>query len=192
MPNIVLVGGTASGKTTVGFQLARILDFGLMDIDAQIERLAQKTIPRIFMEEGESGFRERESEVIQMVQTIRNHVIVTGGGAIESEKNWQILKALGPMVWLATPTSEVTKRLMDDPDALKNRPLLRDALSIENLKERAHFIQSKLDEIMLRRQGRFDEADFTLSCSYVTVDTCAQFIKSMLLRDKSQDGEEQH
>lgn len=192
VPNIVLVGGTASGKSSVGFQLARILDLGVLDLDAQIEKEAKKSIPTIFKEEGEAGFRARETRAVQGIKPIRNHVVVTGGGAIESEENWQILKSLGPVVWLATPNSEITRRLLSSHSALESRPILKDALSISDPKERERFIQGKLDEILERRIHRYKEADFILSCSYVTVDTCARFMKSMLLQKDIQDSQDRH
>ena len=187
VPNVTLVGGTASGKSTVGYQLARILDFGVVDLDEMIEKVAGKSIGELFKENGEQGFRTIESDVIQMIKGIRNHVIVTGGGAIESEENWKVLKGLGPVIWLATPTTEIVRRMLNKPSEIEKRPLLGDALFIEDKEERAKFLQGKLDEMMARRQERFDQADYTLSCSYVTVDTCAQFIKSMLIRGNGDD-----
>jgi len=110
--NIVLIGSTGAGKTSVGFQLAKFLGYGVFDIDERIEIRYQKDIATIFREKGEDGFRQCESSVIQDLAGIRNHIIIAGGGAIESEENWALLKALGPTVWLATPLSEVARRLI--------------------------------------------------------------------------------
>ncbi|NRA67979.1 MAG: shikimate kinase [Pseudobacteriovorax sp.] len=178
--NIVLIGATASGKSTVGFQLARILDIGLIDIDEAIEAKSEKSIPEIFSELGEAGFRALEKEVLAGISSIRNHVIITGGGIIEDDDNWDLIKTLGPIVWLATPTTEVLNRLLDRPDELKKRPLLADAAMVEDRAARSQLIRDKLDMMMKRRESRFNQADFTLSCSYVTAETCAQFIKLRL------------
>ena len=60
MPPVVLIGFMGAGKTTVG----RELDGEAIDSDREIERRAGKSIPEIFAEGGESGFRRFEEEVV--------------------------------------------------------------------------------------------------------------------------------
>ena len=184
VPNVVLVGGTASGKSTVGYQLSKVLELGVIDIDSLIEKSAGKPIHEIFKDHGEVGFRDIESDIIESVQSIRNHIVITGAGAIERDENWKVLKSLGPVVWLATPSSEVVRRLVMKPNELLKRPLLADGVRIEDRNEREKYLQSKLDELLERRKHRYEEADLSLSCSYVTAETCAQFIHAMLLEEE--------
>ncbi|SME95386.1 shikimate kinase [Pseudobacteriovorax antillogorgiicola] len=187
VPNVIIVGGTASGKSTVGYQLAKVLELGVVDIDDEIERVAAKPIHEIFRDEGEVGFRDQESAIIKSLTPIRNHVIITGAGAIERDENWETLGRLGPIVWLATPAAEVARRLVMKHDELSKRPLLAEAVRIEDRVEREKYLTAKLDEMMERRRHRYEGAELTLSCSYVTAETCAQFIKSMLLDNKLND-----
>lgn len=179
---MVLVGGTGCGKSTVGYQLAMLLDFGICDIDQVLELRTGKSIADIFSTEGEARFREMESDIIKEAGSIKNHVVVAGGGAIERDENWQILRGLGPVVWLATPTLEVAKRLAKRTDQLRQRPLLSEAAEIEDQREREHFLAAKLDELLQKRRYRYEEADYSLTCSFATPETCAQFIKSILLK----------
>lgn len=181
VPNVVIIGGTASGKSTVGYQLAQILDFGVVDVDESVEVQAGRPIHQIFKDEGDLGFRDLEAGVIESIKNIGNHVVITGAGAVLREENWQLLKAMGPLVWLATPLEEVVRRLVMKPDELSKRPLLADSVLIEDREERAAYIKAKLHNMTEERRHRYEEAQLTLSCSYVTAETCARFIKSKLL-----------
>lgn len=155
-----------------------------MDLDALIEEEAGKPIHEIFKDSGENGFREIESNVISGLKSIRNHIIVTGAGAVESDENWRALKALGYVVWMATPSAEIVRRLVMKHSELSKRPLLAEAVNIEDKGEREKYLLQKLEELLERRSHRYEEANMVLSCSYVTAETCAQFIKARLLNDK--------
>ena len=56
------MGATASGKSTVGYQLSRLLGLGYIDLDEWIERKEGKTITEIFEQSGEEYFRELEKK----------------------------------------------------------------------------------------------------------------------------------
>lgn len=180
-PNLVIVGATASGKTTVAYQLSKVLGFGFIDIDQRISEKAGRTIPEIFAQDGIDRFREIESEILESLDGILNHVIVAGAGAIESEKNWDMLKRIGPSIWLATPIAEIVHRLMKFPDELAKRPMLSDALQIENPKSREEFLEAKLKELEDRRNSIYSQADHRVTIGFATADTCAQFIKQLLM-----------
>lgn len=189
VPNVVLVGGTGAGKSTVSYLLAKLLGFGVIDLDDLIERYVGKPIGQIFQEKGEFGFRDLETEVIDDCSNVLNHVVVAGAGALENEKNLEKLKKLGPLVWLATPIQEIVHRFVMKPDELRNRPLLKAAVEIEDKEERIKFLESKLEEMMDRRKGLYEQADLSLTFSYGTSEVCAMSIKSMLLKWGSPQGE---
>lgn len=77
---IVLIGLSGSGKTAVGRLLAARLGWRLVDLDAEVERLAGASISAVFEERGESGFREMESFVTRSTTVDRRTVVATGGG----------------------------------------------------------------------------------------------------------------
>ena len=56
-----------SGKSAVGKQLARLLRLPFYDSDTEIERRTGVDIPFIFEKEGETGFRQRERETIEVL-----------------------------------------------------------------------------------------------------------------------------
>ncbi|MBR5472887.1 MAG: shikimate dehydrogenase [Clostridia bacterium] len=101
--NIVLVGMPSSGKTTIGKQLANELNMQFVDTDKEIEKVSGKTIPEIFAEFGESGFRDIESQVIVDVSAKQNTIIATGGGAILREQNVTLLKGNGKIYFVDRP-----------------------------------------------------------------------------------------
>ncbi|MBY8875297.1 shikimate kinase [Micromonospora sp. PLK6-60] len=86
-PVCVLVGAPGSGKTTVGELLADALGVGFRDTDADIERLAGKPIPEIFVDEGEEHFRTLERAAVAAALASHAGVLALGGGAILAEEN---------------------------------------------------------------------------------------------------------
>jgi shikimate kinase len=89
--NIVLVGPMGSGKSAVGRHLARTLRREFVDSDAEIEQRTGVDIAYIFEKEGESGFRQREREIIAELSARENSVIATGGGAVLDSRNCERL-----------------------------------------------------------------------------------------------------
>ena len=119
--NIILVGTTGAGKTTVGKLLAKQLGKTFIDSDEEIQRRTGVTIPNIFDVEGESGFRSRESGVIQELLKKDNIVLATGGGAILSALNRPMMKQNGVVVYLKSSVHDLWQRTRHD----HNRPLLQ-------------------------------------------------------------------
>ena len=124
--NIVLIGMPACGKTTVGKVLAESMNRPFLDTDEEIVRVAQKSIPDIFAQEGEEAFRNRETEaVLQIANQKSGYVIATGGGAILREENLRALRRTGRLYFLNRPLSLLMPT--------KDRPL---ASSAEQIKKR--------------------------------------------------------
>ena len=98
--NIVLVGMPGSGKTSVGQALAELSGRELVDIDSEIVRQAGRSIPQIFAQEGEAGFRRREAEVIAQAASEGGKILSTGGGAPLSEENRHALRRSGRVYFL--------------------------------------------------------------------------------------------
>ena len=100
LTNVVLTGMPGSGKSTVGAAVADMLGRQFVDADAEIVEAAGKSIPDIFAEEGETGFRKRESEVLRILGEKQGIVLATGGGAPLSPENRLNLRANGYVVYL--------------------------------------------------------------------------------------------
>lgn len=119
--NIVLIGLMGSGKSTVGRLVAHMLGFQFVDTDHLIIERAGCSIPEIFAQEGEAGFRLRESAVLRSLLGRRHCVIATGGGIITQPRNLPLLHHLGFITWLEADATLLARRTASNND----RPLLR-------------------------------------------------------------------
>lgn len=121
---VFLVGFMASGKTSVGRELARRLGWEFVDLDAQIESQQKQSIPEIFRERGESGFRIAETAaLLHLTQSLqRDSVVALGGGAFAQEKNRELLRPW-PSIFLQAPVDELWRRCAEDREI---RPLRQD------------------------------------------------------------------
>ena len=121
--NIFLVGPMGVGKTTIGRSLARQLGLKFYDSDQVIEHHAGADISWIFDVEGEPGFRERETQVLDELTDLDNVLIATGGGAVLRPVNRELLHSRGIVVFLDTSLELLVKRTEKD----KKRPMLQNA-----------------------------------------------------------------
>ncbi len=100
MENVILIGMPGCGKTTVGRMLATHTGRAFADMDKEVEKLAKKSIPTIFAQEGESRFRDWETETLELCGKNSGLVIATGGGCVTMERNYPILHQNGTIFWL--------------------------------------------------------------------------------------------
>jgi shikimate kinase len=119
--NIFLVGLMGAGKTSIGRLLAKRLGKAFFDSDHEIERATGVRIPVIFEIEGEAGFRARETRMLSGLVQGGNIVLATGGGAVLSPENRELLAENGIVVYLRAAVPDLWNRTRHD----RNRPLLR-------------------------------------------------------------------
>ena len=105
--NLILVGMPGSGKSTIGKILARDLKMNFVDSDEEIVKKEGKSIPEIFKEVGEAGFRKIESEVIAELSKLTHTVIATGGGAVLNRKNTDLLSENGRIYFIDRALSSI-------------------------------------------------------------------------------------
>lgn len=110
----------AAGKTTTGRQLAAQLGTPFVDSDQEIERRCGVDVPTIFDFEGETGFRARETAMLDELTQWREIVLATGGGAVLRPSNRQHLRERGFVVYLWVSVEEQLRRTDRD----RSRPLL--------------------------------------------------------------------
>ncbi len=119
--NIFLIGPMGAGKSTIGRQLAQMLNMDFIDSDSEIEQRAGADIDWIFDVEGEAGFRKREERIINELTQGQGIVLSTGGGSVLSKNNRNVLSARGIVVYLETTVDKQFERTQRD----KKRPLLQ-------------------------------------------------------------------
>jgi shikimate kinase len=119
--NIFLVGPMGAGKTTIGKQLATRLKLAFIDSDHELQARTGVDIPTIFAFEGESGFRQRERDMISELTRRNGIVLATGGGAVLDAENRRNLSSRGVVIYLRCTPEQQYERTRHD----KNRPLLQ-------------------------------------------------------------------
>jgi shikimate kinase len=123
---VFLVGFMASGKSSVGQELARRLDWDFVDLDARIESRERQTVPEIFRDRGELGFRLAETSALRDLLTeplTRNRVVALGGGTFVQERNRELLRQW-PSIFLEATVPELWQRSLTDG---VERPLREDS-----------------------------------------------------------------
>jgi shikimate kinase len=126
---VYLVGMPGSGKSTVGPALAARLGFPFVELDAEIERAAGRTVRQIFEEQGEPRFRELEAAALTEAATRDPSVVSCGGGVVLEPANRITLRATGEVVFLSVPLDVLRRRVRPAAE----RPLIRKEGDLERL-----------------------------------------------------------
>jgi shikimate kinase len=142
--NLYLVGMMGTGKSAVGRPLAAALGYRFLDADTSVERVAGRSIPELFAEVGEPGFRDLETAVLGQIASWHSLVVATGGGVVTRPENWGHMQQ-GVVVWLDAPPELLLRRLAADPSP---RPLLQTADP-----------ESQLTSLLSQRQRLYAQAD---------------------------------
>lgn len=116
---MVLVGPPGSGKTSVGRALAKRLGRPLRDTDTDIETAAGRTIPDIFVTDGEPVFRAMERQAVAAALLEHDGVLSLGGGSILAEQTRGLLRQ-HTVVFLSLTMPTGVRRT----GLASNRPLL--------------------------------------------------------------------
>lgn len=119
--NVFLIGPMGSGKTTIGQRVAKILDLEFFDCDHELESQTGASVSLIFDVEGEQGFRERETRMLEQLTGRQGVLVATGGGAVLKKQNRELLKRNGLVVYMSTSVPQQLRRLNRD----RSRPLLQ-------------------------------------------------------------------
>lgn len=164
--NIFLIGPMGSGKSAVGRQLAGRLGLEFVDSDAEIESRTGVDISYIFEREGETGFRLREREVLDLLTRRERVVVATGGGAILDTGTRERLRSRGCVVYLRTSVGQQLARTRRNC----SRPLLNSDDPRETL-----------ERLMQQRSALYDAtADLTVDTDGRRVGTVVEEIERRL------------
>ena len=141
MQNIVLIGMPSCGKSSLGKLLAEELNKKFIDLDDQIVQKAQKSIPEIFQESGEEGFRQLEIEICAQAASMHGCVIACGGGIIKNEINIERLKQNGLIVYIQR---DVQKLSVDE-----SRPLSTSRERLIEMEKERHPLYLEASDIQV-------------------------------------------
>lgn len=162
---ITLIGMMGVGKSTVGKNLSRELNWPFYDIDKIICRKTGESIPDIFSRGGNLTFRNWERKVIAQVFTdISKGIVAPGGGAVLDRQNRKLFRRGGPIFYLAADIEEILERI-----EFSNRPLLNKENKPEN----------KIRELLCSRK-RLYEMGHKIDTTDLTIDETICLIKENL------------
>ncbi|OON96254.1 MAG: hypothetical protein ATN36_06030 [Epulopiscium sp. Nele67-Bin005] len=119
--HIYLIGFMGAGKTSVGPELAKLLDIPFIDCDKEIEKEAGKSISEIFAQDGETYFRKLEHNILLKASSKDRSIIATGGGCVMYPPSFDFLENK-QCVYLDTDFETLYKRVKDDV----SRPLVEE------------------------------------------------------------------
>ena len=139
--NIVLVGLTGVGKSTIALKLKEELKRDLIDTDNVIIN-KYGDIDQIFREFGEKRFREIEKEVVARVSLEKGKIIATGGGVVLDSDNMKRLMANGIIVYLKRDVKDIY-------NDLKDRPLVKNIDDLIKLEEERRSLYLKYADIVI-------------------------------------------
>jgi len=154
MKRIILIGYMGAGKTTVGKSLAKELGLSFYDLDWYIESRMRKTVPQLFAERGEDGFRKIEHNMLHEVAEFEDVVLSCGGGTPCFFDNMDYLNQQGQVVYLKADPEVLYKHLQMGK---VERPLLKG----KTPEELITFIRQQLEE----RELFYTKAKYTLDVS---------------------------
>jgi len=140
--HVALVGFMGSGKSTLGRLSAKRLGRPFLDLDAAIEERAGKTIPELFAERGEAGFRRIEGHALRVaLSTTEPAVVALGGGAVTTVENREALARSALTVLVDVDPTTAWRRVRGS-----GRPLAQDEASFRRLyDERADLYREVAD-----------------------------------------------
>jgi len=163
-----------SGKTTIGQRVAHRLGLEFFDCDQELEAQTGASVSLIFDVEGEEGFRDRETRMLEQLSGREGILVATGGGAVLRERNRSLLQASGLVVYIRTSVAQQLRRLNRD----RTRPLLQTADRRE-----------KLEQLAAERNPLYEElADIVYVSHSRGLDTAARALSELIREHWTQHG----
>jgi shikimate kinase len=166
---IALIGFMGTGKTTVGKALVKRLgnEYRFLETDEIIVKLAGKSIPDIFIQDGEAVFRNYEIEACKMVSRLNKVIISCGGGIVLNQVNIDNLRKNCLIILLITSIEEISNRIIKD--GISTRPMINKTEPLEQIKEILEF----------RRPLYHAAADYVVDTTKKTIN---QVVKNILAK----------
>ncbi|WP_372718396.1 shikimate kinase [Novipirellula sp.] len=135
LKHLYLTGYRGTGKTSVAMRMADALDCAVVDLDVRIQSHAGCSIRDLFADSGEQGFRDLESEMLNIVAAEPPSIVALGGGAILRESNRQTIRLSGHCIWLVATAETLAARIAGDAGTAANRPALTQLGQLDEIRE---------------------------------------------------------
>jgi shikimate kinase len=173
-PNLVMVGPMGAGKTSIGRRIAERFSLAFADVEHAVIESSGISIPSIFEQVGETGFRAHESAALATLLDGEGQVVASGGGAVLREENRALMRARGFVIYLKVDVETQLKRVARD----RNRPLLLTGDRREVLTEL----------IRIREPMYLEVADLVLEADRLTPGEATAALVGRLAREWQRSG----
>jgi shikimate kinase len=160
-----IVGMPGAGKTYWARQVAEKYQIGFLDLDVYIEQREQMSIPDLFAQRGEAGFRAAEHEALKEVidRDAEYEIIACGGGTPCYNDNLYLMKQRGTVIYLQATVPQLLNRVQR---GAKKRPLLSGQNDLEQY----------LSQLLATREPVYMQADHILPVESISLTTFGQII----------------
>ena len=154
-----------AGKSAIGKILANKLDYNFIDVDKMIEIKTNKTIRKIFEDEGERYFRDLEEKITINLLNNKKTIVSLGGGAIINKNIRNSIKINSYNIYLKANVDVLAKRLVNS----KTRPLI-------NKKK----LKIQLIDLIKEREKYYQTADLIINNEKNLIETTQNIIKKIV------------
>src|SRR5579883_2300041 len=168
MQQIFLTGLSGSGKSTVGRQVAALLNWEFVDTDDTLAARAGMQVGQTLSEYGEARFRELESEALREAAGRERVVVSTGGGIVISEANRALMREQGLVVYLRTSVETAWQRIQEHLRAA-GEPAYRPLVAGPDG-------QQRLRELLTTRAAWYEQAPVHLTTDQLAPENAARQI----------------
>lgn len=165
MRNIYLTGFMGTGKTSVGREIALMLDLKFIDLDELIVEKEGRSINDVFAQAGEPYFRKVEKEALKEVSQVNSQVVSCGGGIVIDPENIAIMKQSGRFIALFARPEVIFERIKKET----HRPLLN---TVDPL--------ARIKELLAIRKPYYDQAEFVIDTSDISVQEAAEKVIKLI------------
>jgi shikimate kinase len=164
---LFLIGMPAAGKTFWGREIAGAHGWQFIDLDEYVAKREKASVPALFAQYGEAGFREREAQGLQqlLVNSSGSVVVACGGGTPCYKDNMQHMKDAGTVVYLQAGIPYLLRNLENSTEV---RPLLKGRASLDVY----------LADLLAKRKKIYEQAHYILDAEALSLPTFAEIIAS--------------
>ncbi|QIA07033.1 shikimate kinase [Draconibacterium halophilum] len=162
---VYLIGYMGCGKSRLGRLLSEHMGVQFVDMDDYIEERNCKTVPQLFADHGEEGFRERERKALEELAEFTDVIVATGGGAPCFFDNIDLMNKTGKTIFLNIDPAILADRLMNSKT---ERPLIKG----KSREELVAFI----DETLKKRKQFYSQAQFEITELDLSLDRIQEMI----------------
>ena len=159
----VLTGFMGCGKSSVGRLAASLHTPGVtpvsfFDLDGEIVARQGRTIPEIFAEDGEAGFRAIErSTLAELIRESKPATLISlGGGTLTDPESREIVRKHCKCIYLRASVETLAVNLRHEGEA-ESRPMLKGA-DPNAPAESPNSLESRISDLMANRTAIYESA----------------------------------